>query len=491
MGERGRSSDKGTMGGSLAWFLTGLFVLISFSTSVGQESLPAIVKKTEPSTVVIRTYDKEGNVRGQGTGFFISSGGDVITNHHVLQGAEFAAVKTSEGKIYPVKKILSDDKEGDLVRVSVDTLGDVTRPLLLATSLPEVGERVVVIGSPLGLEKTVSDGIVSALREVPRFGKIIQITAPISPGSSGSPVVNMKGEVVGVISFFAAPGQNLNFAIPGERIAGLKSEDGRTLSEWNEGGMEELGAQVVQIYAMGMRYLLIENYEQAIVFFGEVIKRDPNHAIAYFQFGYCKGKLGLYSEAIEAYQQALRLKPDDADTHNNLCVAYNKVGRFVEAVESCKRALAINPNLADTYSNLAWSYHKLGRYAEAIESCRQAIRIQPNDALAHYNLGNSLSALGRYPEAIDSYKQTIRLMPDHAEAHMNLGAAQHQLGRYEEALESYKQAVRLKPDLVEGHLNLGMTYLRLGDRGSALDEYKILMKLNGDAANKLFNLIYE
>ena len=476
---------------SLSWFLAGLLVLISFSSSVGQESLPAIVKKTDPSTVVIRIYDKEGNIRGQGTGFFISNGGDVITNHHVLQGAEFATVKTSEGKIYPVKKILADDKEGDLVRVSVDTLGDVTPPLLVATSLPEVGEQVVVIGSPLGLEKTVSDGIVSAVRDVPRFGKIIQITAPISPGSSGSPVVNMRGEVVGVISFFAAPGQNLNFAIPGERIAALKSEDGRTLSEWNESGMEELAVQVVQIYAMGMRYLLMENYEQAVVFFGEVIKRDPKNATAYFRFGYCKGMLGLHSEAIEAYQQALRLKPDDADTHNNLCVAYDKVGRFAEAVESCKKALAINPNLADTYGNLAWSYHRLGRYAEAIESCQQAIRIQPNDALAYYNLGNSLSALGRYPEAIDSYKQTIRFLPDHAEAHMNLGAAEHQLGHYEEALESYKQAIRVKPDLVEGHLNLGMTYLRLGDRGSALDEYKILMKLNGEAAMKLFNLIYE
>jgi len=491
MGKRGRSPDKVTMGGSLVRCLTGLFVLISFSISVGQEGLPAIVKKTEPATVVIRTYDKEGNVRGQGTGFFITSGGDVITNHHVLQGAGFAAVKTSEGKIYPVKKIISDDKEGDLVRVSVDTLGDVVRPLLVAPSLPEVGERVVVIGSPLGLEKTVSDGIVSAVRDVPRFGKIMQITAPISPGSSGSPVVNMKGEVVGVISFFAASGQNLNFAIPGERIAGLKPEDGRTLSEWNESGMEELADQIAQLYAMGVRYLLVENYEQALVFFAEVIKSDPNHAIAYFQFGYCKGKLGLYSEAIEAYQQARRLKPDDADIYNNLCVAYNKVGRFDEAVESCKKALAINPNFADTYSNLAWSYHRLGRYAEAVEFCRQAIRVEPNDALAHYNLGNSLFALGRYPEAAESYKQTIRLMPDHAEAHMNLGAAQHQLGHYEEALESYKQAVRLKPDLVEGHLNLGMTYLRLGDRGSALDEYKVLMKLDGEAANKLFNLIYE
>lgn len=95
------------------------------------------------------------------------------------------------------------------------------RPLSINASLPEVGERVVVIGSPLGLEQTVSDGIVSAVREVSAFGTIIQITAPISPGSSGSPVVNMKGEVIGVATFQSMIGQNLNFAIPGERIAKL------------------------------------------------------------------------------------------------------------------------------------------------------------------------------------------------------------------------------------------------------------------------------
>ena len=76
-------------------------------------------------------------------------------------------------------------------------------------------------GSPLGLENTVSDGIVSAIRDIPDYGRIIQITAPISPGSSGSPVLNMQGEVIGVASFQIVEGQNLNFAIPSEKISSL------------------------------------------------------------------------------------------------------------------------------------------------------------------------------------------------------------------------------------------------------------------------------
>jgi S1-C subfamily serine protease len=78
----------------------------------------------------------------------------------------------------------------------VDTFGNDVYPISIVATSSEVGERVIVIGNPLGLEQTVSDGIVWAVRKIPNFGRIIQITAPISPGSSGSPVVNMQGEVI-------------------------------------------------------------------------------------------------------------------------------------------------------------------------------------------------------------------------------------------------------------------------------------------------------
>jgi tetratricopeptide (TPR) repeat protein len=472
-------------------FLACLLFSLCLPALGAEVSLPRIIKEVEPSSVVVLTYNPEDKLAGQGTGFFINAKGDVITNYHVIQGALRAEVRTSGGEVFPVKRVVADDKAGDLARLSVDTFGAIVRPLRVNTSLPEVGERVVVVGSPLGLEKTVSDGIVSAVREVPHFGKIIQLTAPISQGSSGSPVVNMKGEVVGIISFFVAPGQNLNFAIPGERIAGLVPGEGKSFSEWARISQEDVAAYVLQVYATGIKYMLLEDYDRALAFFTEVLKVNPNHAGAYFQVGYCLGQLGRYEEAIEPYRRAVRLRPEDADTYNNLCVAYNMVGRLSEAVESCTQAIGIRSDLAEAHNNLGWSYHKLGRFQESIESCHRAIRIKPDYALAYYNLGNSYASLGRYPEAIEAYKQTIRYKPDHAESHMNLGAAYNQMGNHESAIESYKQALRIKPDLAEAHLNIGMTYLKLSDRGSALDEYKILMKLDKGLANQLFNLIYE
>jgi tetratricopeptide (TPR) repeat protein len=430
---------------------------MSVSISSGQENLPAIIKKIKPSTVIIITYNKEGGMLGQGSGFFITKDGDVITNNHVLEGASRAEVKTDGGKIYPVKKVLAEDKDGDLIRLSIEMSGEVMSPLYVSTSVPEVGERIIVMGSPMGLEKTVSDGIVSAIREIPGFGKIVQVTAPISPGSSGSPIVNMNGEVIGIAAFYVLAGQNLNFAIPGERIARLKPGEGKTLSE-REG--TRIGKDLIfaeRLYSEGLRFLWVEDYEKALPYFIESAKKNPDYPGAYFQIGYCFGKLGRYSEAIEFYKQSIRIKSDDPDAYNNLCASYGKLGHYQEAVESCKDAIRIKPDHAEAYNNLGWSYHKLGRYLEAIESCKQAIRIKPDFAVAHYNLGNNYSILKRYPEAI----------------------------------ESYKQAIRIKPDLSEAHLDLGMTYLRLGDRGSAVDEYKILKDLDKNLSNQSFNLIYE
>jgi tetratricopeptide (TPR) repeat protein len=457
----------------------------------GEENLPAMIKRVEPSIIIFLTYSKDGSPIGQGTGFFVSNEGDAITNYHVLRGASRAVVKTSEDRIYPVKKVIAEDEEGDLIRVSVDIPKEAVHPLSIYPSFPEVGERIIVIGTPLGLEKTVSDGIVSAVREIPKFGKIIQVTAPISQGSSGSPVVNLKGEVVGVVSFFLMPGQNLNFAIPGERITKLTLTDGKTLSEWEDKQQDERLEAAKQLYNMGRTLLWAEDYEKALSYFAEALKRNPNDADTYFQIGYCLGRLGRYSEAVELYRQAAIIKPDDIDTLNNLCVTYSSLGRYPEAIETCKQAIRIKADLPEAYNNLGWVYQRLGRYQEAIELCKKALRIKPDFALAHYNLGNNYIALKKFDEAIESFKQAIRINFDYAEGHLNLGASYYQKGQYEEAIESYKEAVRLKPSLAEAHLNLGMTYLRIGNRGSALEEYKTLKSLDKDFANILFNLIYE
>jgi len=462
-------------------FLMVLAIFI-FSKALAQENLPAIIKQIEPSIVVILTYNKKGEALGQGSGFFISKAGDVVTNRHVLQGASSAKIKTAKGKVYPVTLIVAEDREGDIVRVSVGIPKEEVYPLIVKESIPEVGERVIVIGNPLGLEQTVSDGIVSAVRDIPSFGKIIQITAPISAGSSGSPVVNMKGEVIGIATFQIIGGQNLNFAIPGERIVSLKPDKGKTIIEWSAGETKEWLTSAEGLYATGLIFLWVEDYEGAFPYFKKAVEKRPDYAEAYFQIGYCCDEIGSYTDAIKAYKQAIRIKPDYAEAHNNLGAAYGSLGRYTEEIEAFKQAIRIKPDYAETHYNLGVAYRSLGRYDEAIEAFKQAIRIKPDYADTHYGLGLTYGSLGRHKEEIEAYKQAIRIKPDFAEAHYFLGVNYGELGLHTEAIKAFKQAIRIKPDYAKAHYGLGLTYGSLGRYDEAIEAYKQAIRIKPDFA---------
>ena len=523
------------------WLSYGAIVLAlcltSTYTSLGQDSkpktlpLPEIVKRIQPSTVVVLIYDENGKAKSQGSGFFVSKTGHIITNRHVLEGASRAEIKTAQGRIYPITHIVAEDKEGDLVQALVDIKAESVQPLKLSNSVPLVGERIVVIGNPLGLEGTVSDGIVSAVRDIPAFGKIIQLSAPISPGSSGSPVVDMKGQVIGIATFQMAEGQNLNFAIPSQRAvklqpSNLKSSKPKTLSEWQTPAIDERLTLAEALYLRGLLYLWREEYENAFSFFEKATKKNSEYAEAWFYVGYCQGRFDRYTEEITAYKQAIRIKPDFAEAYNNLGIAYDGLGHYAEAIaafkqairikpgyaeahynlgvayardlgqypdaiDALKQAIRIKPDYAEAYNNLGIAYDGLGHYAEAVAAYKQAIRIKPDLAETHTSLGNTYMHLGRYAEAIAAHKQAIRIKPDCAEAHNNLGVIYDKLGHYVEAVAAYKQAIRVKPDYATAHYLLGLAYCVVVDRGSALDQYKILKDLDRDLANKLFTLIYQ
>ena len=200
-----------------------VFLCVSISSNLrSQQLLPDLVKKIQPSIVTVIANDIDGNLETIGSGFLINLDGDIITNIHVLKNAPNARVRTFDGKIYSTISVVAEDKINDIVKISTDIPRNMYGFLELNSPESNVGEQIIVIGSPLGFEQTVSEGIISGIRKIPGFGKTIQISAPISPGSSGSPVVNMNSKVVGIVTFQFVEGQNLNFSIPADKITTMK-----------------------------------------------------------------------------------------------------------------------------------------------------------------------------------------------------------------------------------------------------------------------------
>jgi S1-C subfamily serine protease len=349
-----------------------LLLAVSLVTSkqvFPQESLPDLVRRVKPSVVAIATYDAQGEALMTGSGFFVRPG-QVVTNLHVIRGAQRGEVKTldGKGKVFPVAGLLATDEEGDLALLSVDMPPDRPRAAELARALPDEGEQILVIGNPLKLEGSVTDGIVSAVREVPNVGKIIQITAPISHGNSGSPVFNMKGEVVGVVTVKVTNGQNINLAISAARVTQLQPAQLRSIARFP--ARERLSDIAESSYRTGLDSLWLGNYDNAIGYFETAANRNPRRADAWVQVGYCKVKQGKSAEAIRAYQHALELKPNSEEIHNKLGDAYYYSGRMSEAIASYKRAAALRPDNADAHYNLAIAYSESGNEELASSEAR-------------------------------------------------------------------------------------------------------------------------
>src|ERR1043165_9163177 len=349
--------------------LAVLTLLLSFASLVqAEETLPALVKRVKTAVVAIATYDSNGEALTTGSGFFLTPG-QVVTNLHVIRGAARAEIKTldGKGKVYPVTGALAVDEEGDLALLGIDMPLDRIRSTELARELPDEGEQIFVIGNPLKLEGSVSDGIVSAVREVPNSYRIIQITAPISHGNSGSPVFNLKGQVLGVVTIKVTNGQNINLAIAAARVAQLTVGKLQPLSEL---ALKGKGDVAESLYKSGLDSLWLGNYDNALGYFENAANKNPKRAETWVQVGYCRVKQGKAQEAIRAYQQALQLKPTDADIHNKLGDAYYYLGRLREAIDSYTEAARLQPDNAETFYNLAIAFSESGNPGMAATNAR-------------------------------------------------------------------------------------------------------------------------
>jgi hypothetical protein len=199
--------------------------------------------KERPGTVELKPYeieqrygdavifflvaDKDKKIFKTGSGFLIDENGLAVTNYHVVADGKYIAARLPNKQEYDVEHVVSFDVEKDVAVVKLNATKALPTVYMGDSSRVILGEQAVAIGSPQGLEHTISDGLVSAWRDLGQGMKFIQISVPISQGSSGGPLFNMKGEVIGVTSAGLKAGQNLNFAIPINLVKEILQHQGR------------------------------------------------------------------------------------------------------------------------------------------------------------------------------------------------------------------------------------------------------------------------
>lgn len=191
----------------------------SVGTTAGE-----IYKKSSPAVVLIELYDPKGEVSKRGSGFLVSAEGAILTNYHVIAHSKQATVRLANEDAYDTVEVLDIDKRKDIALVKIKAIG-LPYLALGRSSTVEVGDTVFALSNPLGVfQNTLSQGIVSGIRQGDGY-RYLQISAPISHGSSGGPVFNAKGEVIGIAVASLEEGQNLNFAVPIDYAKGMLSSN--------------------------------------------------------------------------------------------------------------------------------------------------------------------------------------------------------------------------------------------------------------------------
>jgi len=381
-----------------------LFALALAATTAWGQSATQVFERTSPSVVVVYALDKAGKPASQGSGVVIARG-VIATNCHVLEDGVSYAVEHNTRR-HPAK-LSHADWDRDVCSLSADGVTAPAVPLGSTRQL-KVGQKVYAVGAPKGLELTLSEGIISSLREMGEGSRHLQITAPISPGSSGGGLFDEEGRLIGLPTFYLAEGQQLNFAVPVEFVQQLPQQaakatakpKGTSSADWlnRAAALEEKQDwPALQKHALAWT------------------RAQPSNSMAWYSLGVVYRKQGETAKAIEAYQQALRIDPQHADAWNNLGVAYRKQGETAKAIEAYQQALRIDPQHADAWNNLGVAYRKQGETAKAIEAYQQALRIDPQYADAWNNLGVAYAIQGNRSKVIEVYQVLKTLDPELAD----------------------------------------------------------------------------
>jgi uncharacterized membrane protein YgcG len=398
------------------WVLGVAAVGAMFIAPVAAMPTDVLARNARGATVLIRNLEGRKSI---GTGFFIYPD-LLVTNKHVLEALEVEIVD-EQGRTQ-IGRCVAEAKDDDLALVRAMTSSGY---LSLRPSEPKYGEKVLIMGNPRGLQYTLSDGIVShPVKKYPQ-GELFQHSAPQSPGSSGSAVLDSGGRVIGVVCSQITDSQNLNFAVPASRLKDLiqkwrlgmdrpqkkrptpppesckpGSGGGGGIGRGGGGGIGPGGGGGVGIGGGGggeggscppkdpeeeYKDLLAKaralfkkgELEAAGAIYEEIIRKYPERPEALVGIGAVLAAQKKFPEALEAYDEAERVAPGDPRVNLERAKCRVRAGQMAEALDDFKKAVVKNPSLESAWQGAAELLQKKGRQDEAADLWSEGLRKNP------------------------------------------------------------------------------------------------------------------
>lgn len=441
-------------------------------------SLQGIIEDAKQATVTVYTFDEYGAPMGKGSAFFIDKDGTAITNYHVLNGATKATVKTADNKEFEIDSIICSNREKDIVKFAIkNPSGEKFEYLKLSDQEPKQGDKIYNISAPMGLEHTLSDGMISAIRN-DSHGEIIQVTTPISEGSSGSALINEEGEVVAVATFLIKGGQSLNFGVRlTDDILALITEN--DFAKRNSKFNSQDNFIIINTSASNtpnVRLNAIEFKKQATVAYFSITNLDlTNQQIPLYLTLNGEDK-GMYIRDVASGKKYyisssnLGSTRNDADTVNIATTKQFKV--FFPPVKNAEKLTEIE--IAD--KSKGWTFENIN-----LAECRNSLRydmssFHKNYAYERMNEGDLDTSSGIFAQILDEN-------PEDADALNALGIIAYVQGNKKDAMDLFTQAIETNPTSEVGYNNRACLYIDESQVDKALSDLKKSIGINPSGDN--------
>ncbi len=403
-------------------------------------------------------YIEKDTVILSGSGFIISTDGLVATNNHVIESFDSLIVKTYDGNYFPAEIVMIDYKN-DLAILKIINSEEINFQAIKfgESDSVKIGNNVYCIGSPLGFEYTISDGIIAGIRKEEKvkfrdydtwetvekvFDKVIQITAAISPGNSGGPLFNGKGEVIGIVTYTYEFYGNLNFAVAINALKKLIQS------------LEIVDIEQEEIKQKRKEELFKRNYKLAKTYRNKVIdnwyytkQKDTMKTLDTFIVRQDSiNHINLWkSETF--YNKCIELKPDTFVVYAELMSLYVYIEDYPKAEELYKQIKETfdSDSLLNTLSStLAEGYIKSKDYKKAITFYEKMIKADSNDIFSYTQIADLYLKMKDYAKALETYKIVIKKDSLNIPAYIRIGKLYYDEKRkYKEAKQYLYKALEL------------------------------------------------
>ena len=455
----------------IRFFISFVIICLFLSCSRGAKS---VLEKAEDATFIIYTFDEHGSPAGSGSGFFIDKDGIGVTNYHVLDKSMKAVIKLKNGQEYEIDKVLASDKKWDIVKFSILN-EDQAKFSYLEFSSKEIeqGDKVYNLGSPMGLEQTFADGLVSSIRS-DSHGQVAQVTIPISQGCSGSPIMNESGDVVAVATFKQARGESLNFGvfINEERLSMMTAnpfvKSNRQFN--NKEGFVILNIPSDQDNDLVLNALQFKSDATIAYFSYTNLDMSMNGSAIWCQIG--KADEGFYIECKDTdrryYVVSSNIGPSRDESTAVPLATICKFQVNFPAVDKNMDVITISEG-----GDPRWSFSDI-----KLDDYKKSVKIDFENYQKEY--AYSTMHEGQLEQAQSIFESILDDDPENIQALNAMGIISYVIDNNQDAIRYFTEVIENHPNSTSGYLNRSCVYKYQGDSEKAITDLSKAINIEGD-----------